>query len=262
MASYSPLPDAEDHDYLISGEKPAHDLQSQSPSKWTKWATVVLSILAVACAAGLHVSLGRIHVPRHPRGLRKPNQYPGLDLLDEVGRRHPGPGLYFPRSIIRANKAMPDRVYSSSSHVVLSDNDSMFFQWHMKPSEFTSCYIHGVVPTPEERLSSNKTFVSTGSLAAIEVWNVTAPPGKLEHVSWDTRPQRIGLLGTIAFMPEREMMKELHREDGWQLGPPTPRFACGGEAVYTVEVACSGCTLEFEQVFSFPPLAFDIMQLG
>jgi len=269
MATFSPTLEPKHpspNDPLLPREKSdpkSYVCRSQRASKSPSSVIIVLSVLAMTGIVMLNIAFASIHMPRDPYRLRRPGQYPDIEVLKEADKKIPGPGLFFPRSIIRANQALPDQVYNSSSQVVLSDNDSMFYQWHMDASNFTSCYVAGVVPSLEERVSSNKTFTSTGSLAAIEVWSVATPPrGELESLSWNTRPQRIGLMGTIAFMPEEEMMTKLHREDGWQLSPPTPRFPCGEDKVYTIEVACSGCTLEFEQVLSFPPLAFDIMQLG
>jgi hypothetical protein len=118
--------------------------------------------------------------------------------------------MYFPGAIVRVNKASPDQVYTSGSHVILSDDvsrsprpeatwsfilsqDSMFFQWHLHKSKFKSCYIDSVVPTPEDGYAANKTYTSSGSLTQIQIWNVTTPTGTMRSLSWNSRPQRIAL---------------------------------------------------------------------
>jgi len=129
----------------------------------------------------------------------------------------------------------------------------MFFQWHMPRSKYTSCYIDSIVPTPEDGLEGNKTYTSSGSLTQIQIWNVTTPVEPMESLSWNSRPERIALMGTVAFLPEKEKIEQLHLEDGWQSLAPT-RFSCGEKATVSIEVACQGCRLEFEQLFSIPPL--------
>jgi hypothetical protein len=169
--------------------------------------------------------------------------------------------LFFPSAMVRVNKALPEQVYTSGSHVILSESDSMFFQWHLGRSKFTSCYIDSIVPTIEDGLAANKTYTSSGSITEIQIWNVTAPE-RMTSLSWNTRPRRIALMGTVAFLPEKEKIEQLGLEDGWQSQLAT-RFSCGKEAsVITVEVACDNCRIEFEQLFSIPPLAFDLMEIG
>jgi len=60
-------------------------------------------------------------------------------------------------------------------------------------------------------------------------------------------------MGTIAFLPENEKIKQLQFEDGWQSQLST-QFSCGEKATVSIEVACDSCRIEFEQLFSSPPL--------
>jgi hypothetical protein len=129
----------------------------------------------------------------------------------------------------------------------------MFYQWHLRASKFTSCYIDSVVPTLRDALAANKSYISSGSLTRVQIWNTTTPPEHMRILSWNTRPQRIELMGTVAFLPEKEKIKRLKLEDGWQSQLPT-RFSCGENATVSIEVACDGCRIEFEQLFSSPPL--------
>jgi hypothetical protein len=178
--------------------------------------------------------------------------------------------LFFPSAMVRVNKALPEQVYTSGSHVALSESiseapcpeatwlliwvqDSMFFQWHLR-SKFTSCYIDSIVPTVEDGLAANKTYSSSGSITGIQIWNVTAPAERMTSLNWNTRPRRIALMGTVAFLPEKEKIEQLGLEDGWQSQLAT-QFSCGKEAsVITVEVACDNCRIKFKQLFSIPPL--------
>ncbi|KAG1809627.1 uncharacterized protein BJ212DRAFT_1302471 [Suillus subaureus] len=122
--------------------------------------------------------------------------------------------------------------------------------------------LHRIVPTVEDGLAANKFYISSGSITEIQIWNVTTPVEGMTSLSWNTRPQRIALMGTVAFLPEKEKIEQLGLEDGWQSQLAT-RFSCGKEAsVVTVEVACDSCRIEFKQLFSVPPLAFDLMEIG
>lgn len=224
-----------------------------------QWAKLGLYVLTVACACSLYVTSARISGQHNAYGLRQPSQFPGLEFAQELAPK--GPMTYFPSTIVRANKALPDQVYTSGSHVILSDDDSMFFQWHLRKSKFTSCYIDSVVATPEDGLAANKTYTSSGSLTQIQIWNVTTPTESMKRLSWNSRPQRIALMGTVAFLPEIEKTEQLELQDGWQALMPT-RFSCGEKMTVSIEVACKGCRLEFEQLFSSPPLAFDLIEIG
>lgn len=122
----------------------------------------------------------------------------------------------------------------------------MFFQWDIGSRPFDLCYIAAVVPRPEKL--AQKSYTLSGDVSAIEIWNVTNPnPNtRLRAISWNTRPERLSLLGTVNFTYDKPM-------DGWQLKSPTPRFDCP-DGMYTIEVACKDCRLEFTQVFSMPAL--------
>lgn len=72
-------------------------------------------------------------------------------------------------------------------------------------------------------------------------------------MSWNTRPARISLLGTVSFT-SRDTQNILGYLDAQEIKAPTPRFDCLGDTEITVEVACAACQLEFDQVFSMPPL--------
>ncbi|EGN98465.1 hypothetical protein SERLA73DRAFT_169425 [Serpula lacrymans var. lacrymans S7.3] len=269
MAAYEPL-QIDDRGYhdedgtkdpLLQDELNSIPHSKQPTSKWAQWGTVAVSLLSVLCAFALYLASMRVELPgpRSAKGLRQPDQYNTLNLTQELKK---GPIVWFPGYIVRANKAAPDEVYTSGPHVVLDDNNSMFFQFRMPASKFTRCYIGSAVPTPEEGAAANKTYVSSGSLTEFKVWNVTTPSKPMKSLSWNTRPERVALMGTVAFLPEEEMIDQLDLEDGWQLSDPTPRFACGQKETYTIEVSCEGCSLEYEQILSLPALAFDLFQIG
>ncbi|KAG1728795.1 hypothetical protein EDB19DRAFT_1897364 [Suillus lakei] len=229
---------------------------ADTSSKQPAWVALGLPVLAVICACALY-SIASASVTgqrRDTQGLRQPNHKRVRRFSDrsQCVLNKPvwlTPKLYFPNAMVRVNKALPDQVYTSGSHVILSDSDSMFFQWHLGWSKFTSCYIDSVVPTLEDGLAGNKSYTSSGSLTEIQIWNVTTPAEGMMSLSWNTRPQRIALMGTVAFLPEKEKIEQPKLEDGWQSQLAT-RFSCGKKAtVITVEVACDDCRLEFEQLF-------------
>ncbi|KAG1847091.1 hypothetical protein C8R48DRAFT_615858 [Suillus tomentosus] len=263
MASYSPLqmhdldhqPEDTEGDILLPGKHTLEHRTGDPSSKRPAWAALVLQVIAVICACALYnVASASVSGQRNIQKLRQPSQFPGIELVGSPQQKKRAPKLYFPSAIVRVNKALPDQVYNSGSHVILSDSDSMFFQWHLGPSKFTSCYIDSIVPTIEDGLAANKSYTSSGSITEIQIWNVTTPVEGMTNLSWKTRPQRIALMGTVAFLPEKEKIEQLGLEDGWQSQLAT-RFSCGKEAaVITVEVACNSCRLDFEQIFSVPPL--------
>ncbi|KAG1833256.1 hypothetical protein DFJ58DRAFT_822400 [Suillus subalutaceus] len=183
-------------------------------SKRSTWTKLGHSVLTVACACALYVTSASISGQHNTYGLRQPNQYPGLEFTEELA--HKGPMTYFPSKIVRVNKALPDQVHTSGSHVILRDDDSMFFQWHLRKSKFTSCYIDSVVATPEDDLAAKKTYTSSGSLTQIQIWNVITPTKSMKSLSWNSRHQRIALMGTVSFLPEKEKIERLQLQDGWQ----------------------------------------------
>lgn len=272
MTLYSPLrmhdldhqhEDAED-DTLLPGKHITSEHRTVDPaSKLPAWVALALPVIAVICAFALYnIASASVSGQRDVQGLRQPNQFPGIELVGDPQQKQKGPKLYFPSAIVRVNKALPDQVYTSGSHVMLSDSDSMFFQWHLGRSRFTSCYIDSIVPTVEDGLAANKSYTSSGSITEIQIWNVTTPAEGIMNLSWNTRPQRIALMGTVAFLPEKQKIEQLGLEDGWQSQLAT-RFSCENKAsVVTIEVACDSCRIEFEQLFSIPPLAFDLMEIG
>ena len=124
----------------------------------------------------------------------------------------------------------------------------------MSRSKLTSRYIDSIVPTPEDGLVANKTYTLSGSLNEIQIWNITTRPAEpTKNMSWKSHYERIMLMGTVAFLPEKEKIEQLQLEDGWQSLMPT-RFSCGENATVSIEVACTGCRLEFDQLFSNRPL--------
>jgi hypothetical protein len=117
-----------------------------------------------------------------------------------------------------------------------------------------SCYIESIIPTVEDGLVANKTYSSSGSITEIQIWNVTAPAERMTSLNWNTQPRRIALMGTVAFLPEKENIEQLGLEDGWQSQLAT-RFSCGKEASFiTIEVACDNCRIKFKQLFAIPLL--------
>jgi hypothetical protein len=104
-------------------------------------------------------------------------------------------------------------------------------------------------------MKSNKSYIAEGDVTAIEIWNVTAPtdPQSLRTMSWNTRPNRISLMGTVNFT-SREIQNKIQDLDGQELKMPTPLFDCSDEVNLTIEIACKSCRLQFDQIYTDPPL--------
>jgi hypothetical protein len=63
------------------------------------------------------------------------------------------------------------------------------------------CYITGWVSPSKDLIAGHKSYISEGNITSIEIWNLTAPEDrtKLKALSWNTRPTRVSLLGTVNF---------------------------------------------------------------
>lgn len=135
------------------------------------------------------------------------------------------------------------------------EQDSMFYHWAMTGKK-SHCYIWAVVPSQKTLEEGGKGYTAEGDVTAIEVWNVTTTHGKLTPLSWNTRPERLNLLGSANFT-HRANPSATGDHEGWdakELLPPTPRLPCFGETRITLEIACKSCKLEFDQIFSDPAL--------
>ncbi|KAJ7084135.1 hypothetical protein C8R44DRAFT_651625, partial [Mycena epipterygia] len=172
------------------------------------------------------------------------------------------PRMIFPRYMTRVNAAEPDTIYYSGASVVLSPTDSMIYHWRLR-STWPMCYLTGRVSAAEDLIAGHKSYSSEGNVAAIEIWNLTSPKDSktLKSISWNTRPARVSLLGTVNFTSV-ETQRGVEDLDGQELRAPTPRFGCLGDTEITVEVACTACRLEFDQIFSDPPLGECVVLLA
>ncbi|KAJ7851631.1 hypothetical protein B0H14DRAFT_3660427 [Mycena olivaceomarginata] len=233
---------------------------------------VLLALMAIAAAAAFHLSvLGATHeTPRllRPKDIEatlrtarpSPNLEKGHAIM--VNKKFKFPRMVFPMFIARANAAAPDELYKSGASVVLSPTDSMVYHWRTN-STWPKCYLTAWVSSPEELSAGHKSYTSDGDVTALEIWNLSTPENRksLETMSWNARPARVSLLGTVNFT-SREAQKRLGYLDAQEISAPTPRFDCLGDTEITVEVVCKACRLEFDQVFSMPPLGFELMQLA
>ncbi|KAJ7882328.1 hypothetical protein B0H13DRAFT_1452241, partial [Mycena leptocephala] len=132
--------------------------------------------------------------------------------------------------------------------------DSMIYYWRYN-STWSMCYLTGWVCAAEDLIAGHKSYISEGNVTSIEIWKLTSPENSktLKTISWNTRPTRVSLLGTVNFTSV-ETQRGVEDLDGQELRAPTPRFDCLGDTQITVEVACNACRLEFDQIFSDPPL--------
>ncbi|KAJ7486202.1 hypothetical protein B0H11DRAFT_2017345 [Mycena galericulata] len=269
MAEYTPLMSTSPDEYEMEPKKPASDLSPHHPWLFTG----LVALIAIASAAAFHLSVLSAAHEAYPlfrpkdvesafRAARpSPNLEKGHDTMKRMKFKFPR--MVFPTFMVRANAAAPDVVYESGSSVILSPNDSMIYHWRTN-SSWPKCYLTGWVSSPEELMAGHKTgYTSEGDITAIEIWNLSAPADRntLKTMSWNTRPERLSLLGTVNFT-SRAAQNRLGCLDAQEIKAPTPRFDCLGDTEITVELACVGCRLEFDQVFSMPPLGFELMQLA
>lgn len=96
MTSYVPL-QAYDLEHRLEDSEEAILLPSNhfisephTAYKWPTRAILGLSVLAASCACMLYIVSARIPWQREVHGLRQPNQYPGLELIDEIQKKQIG----------------------------------------------------------------------------------------------------------------------------------------------------------------------------
>lgn len=127
----------------------------------------------------------------------------------------------------------------------------MFFHWKIK-SAWPRCYVSGWVSPFKQLVAGNKSYIAEGDITAIEVWNVTSPTDP-QSLSWNTRPKRLSLMGTVNFT-DRKVQSQIVDLVGKELKMPTPLFDCSSKMDLFVEFACKSCRLQFDQLFTDPPL--------
>ena len=144
--------------------------------------------------------------------------------------------------------------FRKTSLLTLPFQDSMFYRWKLNGRDLGKCYIWAVVPERSTLEKGGKSYYSEGDVTEIEIWNVTTSVHKPTSFSWNTRPLRQNLLGTVNFTTQPIPNIRTDGYDGKELKAPTPRLPCAGETTIMLEIACKSCKLEFDQVFSDPAL--------
>ncbi|KAJ7741291.1 hypothetical protein B0H16DRAFT_1565250 [Mycena metata] len=272
MAEYTRLTSASpDDDEMQTKSQPT--VTDEISPRYVLLFSVLMALMAISAAAAFHMNVLSA-TWKEPQALLRPKDIedtfrmaqpsPNLDQGHATMRKmkFKFPRMVFPMFIVRANAAAPDTVYQSGPSVVLSQSDSMIYHWRTN-SSWPKCYLAGWVSASKDLIAGHKSYTSEGDMTAIEMWNLSTPanPQVLKTMSWNTRPQRLSLLGTVNFT-SRETQARLGYLDAQEIKAPTPRVDCLGDTEITVEVVCKGCRLEFEQVFSMPPLGFELMQLA
>ena len=130
----------------------------------------------------------------------------------------------------------------------------MFYHWKLK-DRWPTCYISGWVSSHSRLIAGNKSYMAEGDVTAIEIWNVSTPADRksLKTMSWNTRPERLSIMGTVNFT-SHDIQEQTPELDGQELKWPTPLFDCRGRVDLTVEITCGSCHLQFDQIFSDPAL--------
>ncbi|KAJ7611060.1 hypothetical protein DFH06DRAFT_169895 [Mycena polygramma] len=269
MAEYTPLM-ATSPEESLDGELESKERTLKAHSlRYPLLFSILIAALAIFAAGAFHLSVSTTTIPLlTPKEvsatfqgvLPSPNLEKGKDYMHQLNLQQPV--MTFPMYMTRVNAASPDTLYTSGSSIVLSPTDSMIYHWTIN-SRWQKCYVTGYVSAYDELLAAGKTYYrSEGDITSIEVWNLT--PRKiqtLKTLSWNTRPERVSLLGTVNFTTV-DVQRKVLELDGQELRAPTPRFDCIGDLQLTIEIVCTTCSLQFEQVFSSPPLGFELMQLG
>ncbi|KAF7974607.1 hypothetical protein HWV62_11570, partial [Athelia sp. TMB] len=234
----------------------AYSNGTNKESSLSFWLTVIFSVLSISSALALHANIVSADYgtknwadPRDLATLKKLTPYPNIQTVPKIKHTMGMPYRIFPNQVIRANSGDPERVYNHSNAVTLSSTsylrqDSTFVHWSADNRAMTLCYIYAVVPSPAALQQSGQSVFSSGDVTRVEVWNVTGPAsGPLSALSWSTRPRRVSQLGTANFTYQGNV--GVHDAmDGHELKAP---FDCSGRFNLTVELACAGCRLEFEQ---------------
>jgi len=248
------------------GTPPSELEEKRSNSSLSFWLAVVLSVFSLVSALALSASLNAnapmdFADPKNLATLKRLAPYPNMNTTDHIKTTKRMPKLWFPGSMIRVNAVQPDVFYTPSQSVVLSPTDSMFYRWKLNGRASGKCYIWAVVPKRSTLEKGGKSYYSEGDLTEIEIWNVTTPVHKPKSLSWNTRPLRQNLLGTVNFTSQPTPTPRLADYDGKELRAPTPRLPCDGETTIMLEIACKSCKLVYDQVFSDPALGFDLQEL-
>ncbi|KIM74746.1 hypothetical protein PILCRDRAFT_92452 [Piloderma croceum F 1598] len=235
------------------------------------WLTILMVVIAISTAAVLQIYISTtfrlepigspVDVTAAFRMLQpSPNLEKGRKTAFQMNLR--GPEVVFPGIMVRVNAAEPDRRYQYGSSVVLGPSDSMIYHWRIGHRSWPKCYINAWVPSPDELVQGNKSYAAEGDVTAIEIWKLSNPdPESLRMMSWNIRPERLSLMGTVNFT-SRYVQNSVHELDGQQLKWPTPLFSCSGMLNITIEIVCTSCRLQFEQIFSFPALGFELVELA
>jgi hypothetical protein len=278
MVDYMPLtsdsPNERDDDDelepLKGGGKVSHESNSFNVENRPAivWLTILMAVAAILAAVTLHISIlstSRLEPLRSPNDVIftletvKPdtNLQKGRAIMRQMDMNRPE--LKFPMSMVRANAAEPNKVYYSGASVFLSPSDSMFYHWKTNTS-WPRCYISSWVSASKQLVAGNKSYIAEGDVTAIEIWNIT-PPTDPTMMSWNTRPKRLSLMGTVNFT-SREIQNQTPDLDGQELRSPTPLLNCRDEVDLTVEIACKSCRLQFDQIYTDPPLGFELVELA
>ncbi|KIM73564.1 hypothetical protein PILCRDRAFT_15143 [Piloderma croceum F 1598] len=213
------------------------------------WLTILMAMIAISTAAVLQIYISttfRLEPIGSPGDVTtafrmlqpSPNLEKGRKTVFQMNLK--GPEVIFPGVMVRVNAAEPDRMYQHGSSVFLSPSDSMIYHWRIGRS-WPRCYINPWVPSPDELVQGSKSYAAEGDVTAIEIWKLSNPdPESLRMMSWNTRPERISLMGTVNFT-SRYIQNKVHELDGQQLRWPTPLFSCSGRPNITIEIVCTSC---------------------
>jgi len=219
---------------------------------WTCLAVTLLSILNVL----LPSTLSSYHLSESQLELPYPDQRLGLDRAAKAMPITPSYLYTWPEQIARLSQKLKNAVYGSGTEVFISAEDSTIMRFHIPSNGTNTC---AIIWHPQPALGARNDDLETkGDITEIEVWSIIAPnpivsPGAsladldFDTLSWDTRPVRGELLGTLDLTARPNAT--------------TVDFACPPEAEgLTVELRCLrvACHVRFMQVPFVPKIGFEL----
>ncbi|KAJ7625239.1 hypothetical protein DFH06DRAFT_1481296 [Mycena polygramma] len=223
MAEYTPLMSAPPEEDEVESQGPPP--QELSP-RYVLFFSMLMALMAISAAAAFHLSV--LSAAPETQLLLRPR-----DIESSLRMVQPSPNLQKGHATMRKMKFKFPRMV------------------------FPKFIVRANAAQPDTAYESGSSVVLSPTDSMIYYWrsNSSWPKCYLTvGMSW----KRLSLLGTVNFTT-RETQNWLGYLDGQEIKEPTPRFDCLGDTEITVELVCRSCRLEFDQVFSMPPLALPMV---
>ncbi|THU98607.1 hypothetical protein K435DRAFT_964836 [Dendrothele bispora CBS 962.96] len=272
-AEYVPLATHQDEDSSDDGNVTDSARPNSSrltlPSKsrlspFILWASVVVAALSTLNFALIPWTMSAYELSETQLAkLPYPDLHVGFNRIDKLLHNIvPRPFIHsWPEHIVRINEGLKDTVYGSGNQVFISVKDSTIMKFPIpEGTRDQACVIgwQGPVETREQDLNTK------GDISEIEVWSVIAPSSvdanngvtmdsfDFDSISWNTRPVRGELLGTLDL------------KGGLILNATTVKFGCPTDSKsLVVELRCVrvDCHVDFAQIEEVRPrMGFELLR--